>query len=54
MPRSALRRTYPVVRDFCRERGIAYVGTGVLESYRDLARHLDSASRILREKTATG
>lgn len=54
MPRAALRRAHPIVRDFCRERGIAYTETGVLESYRDLARHLDSASRILREKTATG
>ncbi|KUL25758.1 fatty acid desaturase family protein [Streptomyces regalis] len=53
MPRSALRHAYPVVKAFCAERQIPYVETGVLESYRDLARHLGSASEVLRGRTAT-
>jgi fatty acid desaturase len=53
MPRSALRRAYPVVKAFCAERDIPYVETGVVESYRDLAEHLGSASEVLRGNAAT-
>ncbi|MBG0854184.1 acyl-CoA desaturase [Streptomyces spinoverrucosus] len=48
MPRSALRHAYPVVKAFCAERGIPYTEIGVLQSYRDLARHLGTASEVLR------
>ncbi|MER7001067.1 acyl-CoA desaturase [Streptomyces sp. NPDC000410] len=53
MPRAALRHAYPIVKEFCTEREIPYVETGVLESYWDLARHLGAASQVLREKAAT-
>jgi fatty acid desaturase len=53
MPRSALRHAYPLVKEFCAERGIPYTETGVLESYRDLSRHLGSASEVLRSGTVT-
>lgn len=53
MPRSALRHAYPLVKEFCAERGIPYTETGVLESYRDLARHLGSASEVLRSGSVT-
>ncbi|MFF0970370.1 fatty acid desaturase family protein [Streptomyces sp. NPDC003703] len=53
MPRSALRHAYPLVKEFCAERGVAYTETGVLESYRDLSRHLGSASEVLRSGTVT-
>lgn len=43
MPRPALRRAQPIVRDFCLEHGIAYTETGLLESYRTALRHLDEA-----------
>ncbi|MFI1937053.1 fatty acid desaturase family protein [Streptomyces purpureus] len=53
MPRSALRHAYPLVRDFCRERSITYCVSGIRESYGDLAEHLGSAGRLLRDRQST-
>jgi fatty acid desaturase len=45
MPRPALRHAQTLVRDFCRERGIAYTETGLIESYRQALRHLHTVGR---------
>lgn len=41
MPRPALPHAQPIVREFCREHGIAYCETGLLASYGLVLRHLD-------------
>jgi fatty acid desaturase len=41
MPRPALRRAQPIVRDYCLEHGIPYAEAGLIESYRIALRHLD-------------
>jgi fatty acid desaturase len=45
MPRSALRRARPIVRDFCAEAGIAYSETGLFDSYGRVLRHLRDVGR---------
>jgi fatty acid desaturase len=45
MPRPALRRAQPIVRDYCLEHGIAYTETGLIASYRIALRHLDEVGR---------
>ncbi len=45
MPRSALRRARPIVRDFCLEHGIAYAETGLLDSYGRVLGHLRDVGR---------
>jgi fatty acid desaturase len=40
MPRPNLRRAQPLVRDFCRQRKIAYAETSLLTSYGMSVRHL--------------
>jgi fatty acid desaturase len=40
MPRANLRRAQPLVERFCAERGVTYVETGLLDSYRQVLRHL--------------
>ena len=40
MPRPNLRRAQRVVAAFCGEHGIRYVETGLLDSYRQVLRHL--------------
>ena len=40
MPRPNLRHLQPLVREFCAEKGIRYVETGLLDSYRQVLRHL--------------
>ncbi|MQA14334.1 MAG: acyl-CoA desaturase [Pseudonocardiaceae bacterium] len=45
MPRPNLRRVAPMVREFCRARGIAYTETGLLTSYAQTLRHLHAAGR---------
>jgi len=42
MPRPSLRQAQPIVRDFCRERDVAYLETGLLASYRQALGHLNS------------
>jgi fatty acid desaturase len=45
MPRPSLRRAQPLVRAFCHERGVRYVETGLLASYRQTLGHLDAVGR---------
>jgi fatty acid desaturase len=52
MPRCHLREAAPIVRQFCRDRGIAYRETGVLEAYVDVYRHLERVARCLRVRPA--
>ncbi|GAA4917116.1 fatty acid desaturase [Streptomonospora salina] len=42
MPRSALPRVQPMVREFCARHGIEYYETGLVESYRQVLRHLNT------------
>jgi fatty acid desaturase len=48
MPRCRLREAVPVVRQFCRERGVSYRETGVLEAYVEVYRHLETVALPLR------
>jgi fatty acid desaturase len=45
MPRPNLRRSQPLIRKFCAERGIPYAQTGLVDSYRQALRHLDTVGR---------
>ncbi|HEX5505678.1 MAG TPA: acyl-CoA desaturase [Thermomicrobiales bacterium] len=47
LPRNRLRAAQGVIREFCRERGIAYHETSVLGSYREIARYLRAVSASL-------
>jgi fatty acid desaturase len=52
MPRPHLRRAQPLVRAFCRERGVSYCETSLLRSYAQALRHLHDVGRGLRTATA--
>jgi fatty acid desaturase len=45
MPRPTLRRAQPLIRRFCEEHGVAYLETGLIDSYRQAIGHLDTAGR---------
>jgi fatty acid desaturase len=45
MPRGNLRHAQPIVRDFCRVHGISYLETGLVASYAQALRHLDTVGR---------
>lgn len=45
MPRPNLRRAQQIVAEFCAERGVRYVETGLLDSYRQVLRHLHAVPR---------
>ncbi|MCU1617034.1 MAG: delta fatty acid desaturase [Frankiales bacterium] len=45
MPRANLRRAQPVVQEFCAERGVRYLETGLLDSYGQVLRHLYAVTR---------
>ena len=48
MPRPTLRRAQAPVRAFCEQHGIAYHETGVLDSYVQVLRHLNTVGGPLR------
>lgn len=48
MPRPNLRHAQPLVRQFCRDHGIAYVECSLLSSYAQTLRHLHAVSAPLR------
>ena len=50
MPRPNLRRAQPIVRAYCRERGIDYVECGVLQSYGSVLSHLHAVGATLRQQ----
>lgn len=45
MPRPNLRRAQPIVRRFCATHHVAYLETGLLDSYAQALRHLDNVGR---------
>jgi fatty acid desaturase len=45
MPRRNLRRAQPVVRAFCAEHQVSYLETGLIASYAQALRHLDTIGR---------
>jgi fatty acid desaturase len=52
MPRPNLRRSQPLIREFCRQHGLPYCEAGLFDSYRQALRHLDGVGRQLRPETA--
>ncbi len=48
MPRHNLRRAQPLVEAFCRARGVSYLETGLLASYRQALGHLHAVGRAAR------
>jgi hypothetical protein len=48
MPRPNLRLAKPVVEQFCNERGVRYVETGLLDSYGQVLRHLHDVGEPAR------
>jgi fatty acid desaturase len=52
MPRVNLRRSQPVVRAFCAERGLPYAESGALSSYAQALAHLGEAAAPLRAEPA--
>ncbi|HEX4722142.1 MAG TPA: acyl-CoA desaturase, partial [Pseudonocardiaceae bacterium] len=52
MPRPNLRRAQPIVREFCRARGIRYVESGLLRSYGSVLNHLHEVGAPLRAASA--
>ena len=49
MPRPNLRRARPIVRDYCRARGIDYTECGVFRSYGTVLAHLHAVGAPLRQ-----
>ena len=45
MPRPNLRRSQPLIREFCRQHGLPYCEAGLFGSYGQALRHLHSVSR---------
>jgi fatty acid desaturase len=52
MPRNKLKEAQPIVKDFCRERSIAYHETSVLGSYKEILGHLHEVGAPLRKERA--
>ncbi len=48
MPRPNLRRSQPIVRRFCAERGVSYCETGLVESYAVVLRYMHTVGEPLR------
>jgi fatty acid desaturase len=45
MPRASLRRARPIIRAYCLERGLPYVETSLVDSYRHALGHLHAVGR---------
>jgi fatty acid desaturase len=45
MPRPSLRRSQPMIREYCQQQGLPYCQASLLGSYRQALRHLNSVSR---------
>jgi fatty acid desaturase len=45
MPRPNLRRSRPLVQTFCRDHGVLYTETGLVDSYAQAMRHLNTVGR---------
>jgi fatty acid desaturase len=46
MSRSNLRKAQPMVREFCRERGVSYCQTSLVDSYAQALRHLNAVGKL--------
>lgn len=53
MPRPNLRRSQPLVREFCRQHGLPYCETSLVGSYAQAVRHLHTVGRSPRPTPAT-
>ena len=49
MPRNKLGEAQPIIRSFCQEHSIGYHETGVLQSYKEILKHLHAVGAPLRE-----
>ena len=49
MPRNRLGKARPIVKEFCRQRGISYYETSTLRSYREILSHMHQVSAVLRK-----
>jgi fatty acid desaturase len=49
LPRNKLKEAQPIIRGFCRDQGIAYYETSVLQSYKEILQHLHAVGAPLRE-----
>ncbi len=49
MPRNKLGRARPIVKEFCRQRGITYYETGAFRSYREILSHMHEVAAALRK-----
>ena len=52
MPRPNLRRSQPLIREYCQERGLAYCEASLAGSYAQALRHLSLVGRAPRSTTA--
>jgi fatty acid desaturase len=52
MPRPNLRRSQPLIREFCRQRGLPYCEASLAGSYAQALRHLADMGRLCRPVTA--
>jgi fatty acid desaturase len=52
MPRPNLRRAQPLIREFCRQRGLSYCEASLAGSYAQALRHLAVVGRLTRPVTA--
>jgi fatty acid desaturase len=50
MPRNKLRQARPIIMAFCKEHGIAYCETSMLQSYKEILHFLHQVSAPLREE----
>ncbi|GAA3888706.1 hypothetical protein GCM10023084_46510 [Streptomyces lacrimifluminis] len=50
MPRPRLRLARPTMRAYCRELGIPYTETGLVNSHRQVLRHLYEVGQPLRDE----
>jgi hypothetical protein len=48
MPRPSLRRAQAPIRAFCEQHGLAYHETGLVDSYVQVLRHLNTVGGPLR------
>ena len=53
MPRNRLRAAQKIVREFCRAHSVPYYETGLLQSYREILKHLHKVSAVSRERQTT-
>jgi fatty acid desaturase len=53
MPSPNLRKVQPIIRDYCREHGVAYHETGLIDSYRQALASLHRAGAPIRRRPAS-